>query len=470
MEAFRPTRGIRQGDPLSPYLYVICMERLAHIIDREVRLGSWKPLRASRNGPAISNLAFADDLILFCEASIDQVQILQQCLAKFCDASGSKVSADKSKIFFSPNTHLDVQDEISQALGMEITSDLGKYLGVPTINGRTSKHEYQYLVEKINGKLAGWKTKTVSMAGRATLIQSTLNAIPYYAMQSTKLPRSTCDEIDRRNKSFLWGEMEGEKKVHLVAWETVNKSKGDGGLGIKSMRQVNSAFLAKLGWRLLAEPKSLWSRVLRAKYCDNRCDMDMFQTRKNASNAWRGIMSSIDVVRKGINMAVGNGARTFFWHHKWAANRPLIELAIVEPPLHIQDVTVQEMWDPQVGWMVDKFANYLSAEILQKISAFELIEDEEVVDEVFWNGSASGGFSLGSAMHLVQGNADEARVVDENWKWIWKLPVPQRMRFFMWLSYQDRIMSNGNRFIRHLTDDPRCFTCGEVEESTLHIL
>lgn len=181
-------------------------------------------------------------------------------------------------------------------------------------------------------------------------------------------------------------------------------------------------------------------------------------------------MSSIDVVRKGINMAVGNGARTFFWHHKWAANRPLIELAIVEPPLHIQDVTVQEMWDPQVGWMVDKFANYLSAEILQKISAFELIEDEEVVDEVFWNGSASGGFSLGSAMHLVQGNADEARVVDENWKWIWKLPVPQRMRFFMWLSYQDRIMSNGNRFIRHLTDDPRCFTCGEVEESTLHIL
>ena len=54
MDAFRPTRGIRQGDPLYPYLYVICMERLAHIIDREVRLGAWKPLRASRNGPARS--------------------------------------------------------------------------------------------------------------------------------------------------------------------------------------------------------------------------------------------------------------------------------------------------------------------------------------------------------------------------------------------------------------------------------
>ena len=121
-------------------------------------------------------------------------------------------------------------------------------------------------MDKINGKLAGWKTKTLSMAGRATLIQSTLNDIPCYTMQSTKLPRSTCDEIDRRNKSFLWGALEGERKVHLVAWETVNKTKREGGLGIKSMRQVNSAFLAKLGWRILAEPQSLWARVLRAKY------------------------------------------------------------------------------------------------------------------------------------------------------------------------------------------------------------
>ena len=63
MEAFRPTRGIRQGDPLSPYIYVICMERLSHLIEREVSLGAWKPIRASRNGPAISHLAFADDLI-----------------------------------------------------------------------------------------------------------------------------------------------------------------------------------------------------------------------------------------------------------------------------------------------------------------------------------------------------------------------------------------------------------------------
>lgn len=221
---------------------------------------------------------------------------------------------------------------------------------------------------------------------------------------------------------------------------------------------------------MLAEPQSLWARVLRAKYCNNRCDVDMFQMKQSASNVWRGIMNNIDVVKKGINMAVGNGAKTFFWHHRWATTRPLMELTIVEPPLHLQDVTVREFWDPQVGWLYDKFSNFLPAEALQKIAAYELVEDEEAIDEIFWNGSPSGGFALGSAMKLASSPNEEEINEDNNWKVIWKLLVPQRIRMFMWLSYHDRLMTNANRFIRQLSDDPRCYVCGEVEENTIHIL
>ena len=470
MEAFQPSRGIRQGDPLSPYLYVLCMERLSHLIDREVQLGSWKPVRASRNGPPISNLAFADDLILFSEASVEQAEIMMNCLSTFCGVSGSKVNVDKSKVFFSANTHMDIQDAVSRTLGMEVTLDLREYLGVPTINGRTSKREYQFIVDKINDKLSGWKTRTLSLAGRATLIQSALSSIPYYTMQSTKLPRSTCDEVDRKNKNFLWGELEGERKVHLVAWENVNRAKVEGGLGIKSMRQVNAAFLAKLGWRLLAEPQSLWSRILRAKYCENRCDIDMFKEKANASNAWRGIIQNVDIVRKGVNMAVGNGAKTFFWHHRWATDKPLIELTTVDPPLMLQDVTVGEMWDVNTGWKYDDFANFLPPATLKQIAAHSLLEDEDAVDEIYWNGAPSGGFSLKSAMKIAKQGEEVEEHIDGNWKKIWMLPVPQRVKMFFWLGYQDRILSNSNRFLRHLTDDPRCFACGEVEENTLHIL
>ena len=466
---FSPSRGIRQGDPLSPYLYVICMERLAHLIDKEVRSGGWKPVRASRHGPPISNLAFADDLILFSEASVAQAEVIMNCLDKFCQASGSKVSRSKSQIFFSNNTSYDIRDAVSGTLNMEITDDLGRYLGVPTINGRSSKQEYQYLVDRINDKLAGWKTKTLSMAGRATLIQSSLSTIPCYTMQTTKLPRSTCDEIDRKSRKFLWGEIDSRRRMHMVAWENVTKPKKAGGLGIRSMRQTNSAFLAKLGWRLLTEPNALWARILRSKYCEDRCDIDMFKEKANCSNAWHGIMSSIDIVRKGLSMTVGNGERTFFWHHRWATSTPLIDMANPKPPLSAQDKTVKELWDPNVGWKLEEFAEFIPPKVVQEVLAHELVEDEDTVDEVYWNGSPSGGFSITSAMEIVR-NDVHCEVTDKSWQMLWKIPAPQRVRMFLWLAFQDRLMTNANRFLRNLTEDPRCYVCGEVEENSEHII
>lgn len=256
----------------------------------------------------------------------------------------------------------------------------------------------------------------------------------------------------------------------MVSWNQISKPKHEGGLGIRQMRQSNSAFLAKLGWRLLAEPSALWSRVLRAKYCEGRCDLDMFKEKQNASNAWRGIMSSVDIVRKGVNMAVGNGHTTFFWHHRWVLNKPLIELVRAEPPVQLQDATVREMWDVNTGWKWEIFANFLHKEELGKIAAHELIEDEEVVDEIFWNEAPSGGFSLSSALKLIRNEAEPDIDEVRGWKHMWGINVPQRIRFFIWLASQDRLMTNGNRFIRKMTDDPRCFMCGEVEENTIHLL
>lgn len=308
------------------------MERLTHLIDNVINLGVWKPVRASRGGPKISNLAFADDLILFVEASEEQGRIIAACLEEFGSMSGSKVSCSKSRVFFSHNTTAEVRVGVCNALNILETDDLGTYLGVPTIHKRTSKQDYQFLVDRINGKLAGWKSKLISMAGRATLVQSCLSSVSYYAMQTARLPRSTCDEIDKLSRRFLWGGSEEQRKMYLVAWNTVTKPKNSGGLGIRSMRQANAAFLTKLGWRLLAEPETLWSRVMRSKYCDGRCDIDMFKAKGDSSNAWKGIIENIDVLKRGVGLAVGNGWSTKFWLHPWATKHPLISKVTRTPP------------------------------------------------------------------------------------------------------------------------------------------
>lgn len=76
LDAFSPMSGIRQGDPISPYLFVLCIERLFHLINLYVDKKFWKPIQLVRRGPFLSHLAFADDLILFAEASIDQVEVI----------------------------------------------------------------------------------------------------------------------------------------------------------------------------------------------------------------------------------------------------------------------------------------------------------------------------------------------------------------------------------------------------------
>ena len=201
-EKFASGSGIRQGDPLSPYIFVLCMEKLSHLIQSAIEIGAWKPIRSSQNGPLVSHLFFADDLILFAEASCSQARILKQCMDRFCELSGQSVNFDKSKLFCSPNTDKKLAKDISAICGSPLTGDLGKYLGMPLIHSRVSKNTYSDLVDKVQSRLAGWKSKILNIAGRVTLIQAVNSSIPVYAMQTAKLPISTAMTLDKLNRDF----------------------------------------------------------------------------------------------------------------------------------------------------------------------------------------------------------------------------------------------------------------------------
>lgn len=87
-----PSKGLRQGDRLSPYLFVLCLERLGHFIEEKVSSGEWQPIQLSRERPKLSHICFADDVILFAKADISQACVVRECLQSFCQDFGQKAS------------------------------------------------------------------------------------------------------------------------------------------------------------------------------------------------------------------------------------------------------------------------------------------------------------------------------------------------------------------------------------------
>ena len=98
--SIKPTRGIRQGDPLSPYLFLLCSEGLNGLLKKAVAKGDLRGFSLCKNGPQISYLFFADDSLIFCHAKMGDVQAIQSALALYERASGQKINGTKTSIFF----------------------------------------------------------------------------------------------------------------------------------------------------------------------------------------------------------------------------------------------------------------------------------------------------------------------------------------------------------------------------------
>ena len=103
-ECFKLSRELRQGDPLSPYLFILGQEVLSRLIEHELRLKNVAGIKTSISGPSISHVMYADDIVLFSKASRKDAESLVRTLEKYCSWSGQAINRSKSGVFFSKHT------------------------------------------------------------------------------------------------------------------------------------------------------------------------------------------------------------------------------------------------------------------------------------------------------------------------------------------------------------------------------
>jgi hypothetical protein len=199
---FTPSRGLRQGDPLSPFLFILRTEVLSRLFHQQESIGLLKGIRIAKDCPAITHLLFADDLIIFAKATSSEAATIKSCLDLYCSWSGQQVNVGKSSLLFSKNTSSSTINSIKGIFLYKLTSSSSYYLGLPFIIGKSKKEAFQPILDKVLNKIEGWRAKTLSQAGKTVLIEACAATIPSYAMSTFVLLDSVCNILDRQFKNF----------------------------------------------------------------------------------------------------------------------------------------------------------------------------------------------------------------------------------------------------------------------------
>ncbi|KAJ1686323.1 hypothetical protein LUZ63_017713 [Rhynchospora breviuscula] len=277
-------RGVRQGCSLSPYLFIIALDVLSRLLDFMVQKGELKGVTIARGAPTLTTLLYADDLLIFGEAS--QPEFITDAFAAL------------------PVTNDDI------------------YLGTPI--GANRPGDFGPLLDKIDSKLQPWKRHYLSQAGKIVLIKSVIEPLLLYTMSTTALPASIIRTIEGKLRSFFWDKGDGAR-MPLVAWSSITKSKDQGGLGLKDLTAFNKSLHMKAMWAIISKSSATWVSLVKAKYL-SRANIWQTQRTRRCTALWRALLGVREMMRDNIKWQIGNGelcgALGEPWHDMWSHFQP----------------------------------------------------------------------------------------------------------------------------------------------------
>ena len=199
---FKAFKGLRQGDPLSPFLFTLVADGLSRLMEKATESGFVKGWEVGREKVLISHLQFADDSLFFLEQG-GSFKNLLMVVGLFCSVSGLKVNMAKSTLL-GMGVAEDIVVSLVDSVGCEVGEWPITYLGMPLGGNPCCRSFWEPVISKVSKRLDGWKRGFLSKGGRLTLIESVLSAIPTYFLSLFRIPSGVAKELEKIMRNFLW--------------------------------------------------------------------------------------------------------------------------------------------------------------------------------------------------------------------------------------------------------------------------
>ncbi|GKA43664.1 RNA-directed DNA polymerase, eukaryota, reverse transcriptase zinc-binding domain protein [Tanacetum coccineum] len=470
---FQFHKGLKQGDPLSPFLFILIMESLHLSFQRVVDARMFKGITLS-SSLMLSHMFYADDVIFVGQWCDDNINTLVQVLECFFHASGLHINMNKSKLM-----GVLVDDEkVKQAaskLGCLILKPPFSYLGSKVGGSMHRIQAWNEVVDRVYARLSKWKMKTLSIGGRLTLLKSVLGSMPIYHMSIFRVPMSVLRRLESIRSHFFNGHDPNSKRTSWVKWKNVLASKEKGGLGVSSLYALNRGLMFKWVWRFFTQNTSLWSRVIKAIHGE---DGKVGKQVKSAfPSYWMDIVHEINVLKnQGINllncmqMKLGNGDKTAFWEDIWIGH-------IVLKDLYPRIYALETCKFVKVGTKLTQSSLDFSfrrkprggIEQEQYEALLVQVQDVNLVpvsDRWKWSLENSGDFSVASVRKML----DDKMLPDVTTKTRWIKLVPIKVNVHAWKVKIDSLPTRFNISRRGMDiESITCSICDNEVESSSHL-
>ncbi|GJX72136.1 hypothetical protein Tco_0309307 [Tanacetum coccineum] len=291
-------KGLRQGDPLSPYLFTLIMEVFTLMLKRRARESPAFTYHRYCSDLELINLCFADDLFIFAHGDPESATVIMEDLDEFKNASG-----------------------------------------VPLVSSRLIYRDCKELIEKVQHRIRDWKNKSLSAAGRLQLVKSVIGSMHVYWASVFILPSRVLLDFEQLMRNFLWAQGESQKGKSKVAWEVVCLPMKEGGLGVHEYKLRGRNFFEvpfrgnmTWGWRKILQLRPLirdhiWFRIGDGATCS------LWFDKWCSSSPLASIVTSRDIHRAGLDMSskvndvIYNGG--WAWPIELSSKYPLLSTIVV---------------------------------------------------------------------------------------------------------------------------------------------